>query len=265
MSKSIKTLLVGVVAVAAIAAYWMLVLSPKRKEATDLSSKIAAQQAQVAQNQSLLANFEKAKQDYRKNYTTLVRLGKAIPADDDVHSLVVQLDAAAKRSGVDFQNIDIGQGGGTASALPSTATTNGATGSVPPGAVSAGAFSAMPFAFSFAGDYNGLSKFFARLERFVGIKGDKIDVNGRLLRIESISLTPDEGGWPGLHAQIGASSYIVPLAQDPAAQGSAGGTTPGTTTPGTSTSTSTSPSGSSSSGTESTGSASMTAPTNPAQ
>jgi Tfp pilus assembly protein PilO len=260
MSKSMKTLLVGVVAVAAIAGYWMLVLSPKRKEAADLQSKVVAEQAQLAQTQSLIANFEKAKQDYRKNYTTLVRLGKAIPADDDVHSLVVQIDAAAKRSGVNFENIDIGQGGGAPAAGPSTATTTGKTGNVPPGAVSAGAFSAMPFAFSFAGDYQGLSKFFARLDRFVGIKGDKIDVNGRLLRIESISLTPGEGGWPGLRAQIGASSYIVPLAQDPAAQGSAGGTTPGTT-PGTSTSTS---SGSSSSGTESTG-ASMTAPTNPAQ
>lgn len=244
MSKTMKTLLVGVIAAAAIGAYWMLVLSPKRKEASDLATRIATQQAQVAQTQSLLANYQKAKQSYRENYTTLVRLGKAIPADDDVRSLLVQLDASAKRSGVDFENIDIGQGGDTAAAGPSAATTSG-TSTAPPGAVSAGTFSAMPFSFSFAGDFHGLSSFFARLDRFVTLRGDKIAVNGRLLRVESISLQPSDAGWPSIRAQIGASSYVVPLAQDPGAAGTAtpgtatpGTTTPGTTTPGTTTSTS---------------------------
>ena len=38
----------------------------------------------------------------RANYATVVRLGKAVPADDDVRSLIVQLDSAAERSNVDF-------------------------------------------------------------------------------------------------------------------------------------------------------------------
>jgi Tfp pilus assembly protein PilO len=246
-----KTLLVGVVAAAAIGAYWMLVLSPKRKEAADLSTKVATQQAQLAQTQSLLANYQKAKEAYKANYTTLVRLGKAIPADDDVRSLLVQLDAAAKRSGVDFQNIDVGQGGSSASSsLPTTTATSGAS-SAPPGAVSAGSFSAMPFSFSFAGDFDGLSNFFTRLERFVTLRGDKISVDGRLLRVESISLQPGEGGWPAISAQIGASSYIVPLAQDPgaAASGAAAGGTSTSTSTSTSTGTSTSSSTTSTSAT----------------
>jgi hypothetical protein len=97
----------------------------------------------------------------------------------------------------------------------------------------------MPFSFSFGGDFESLSNFFSRLERFVTVKGDKIAVDGRLLRIESISLTPGPDGWPALTAQIGASSYIVPLAQDPAASAGAGATSGGAST---STSTGTSPS-----------------------
>ncbi len=75
-----------------------------------------------------------------------MRLGKAVPSDDDTRSLVVQLDATAKRSGVDFDTINVnGSGGGDASAA----------GAAPmaPGAVNAGAFSAMPFSFSFSGEF----------------------------------------------------------------------------------------------------------------
>lgn len=64
------------------------------------------------------------------------------------------------------------------------------------------------------------------------LKDDKINVRGRLLRIESVKLTPASDGWPGLQASVGASSYIVPKTAEVAAQ-----TTPGTiaTTPSTTT------------------------------
>ena len=51
----------------------------------------------------------------------------------------------------------------------------------------------MPFTFSFTGDFATLGDFFSRLERFVSLKGDKITVSGRLLRVESISLQPGAG------------------------------------------------------------------------
>ena len=103
---------------------------------------------------------------------------------------------------------------------------------VAPGAINAGAFSAMPFSFSFTGDFSTLGDFFSRLERFVSLKGDQIKVSGRLLRVESINLTPGTDGWPGLTAQVGASSYIVPEAAEPTAPAQSGAvaTTPATTT-----------------------------------
>ena len=41
----------------------------------------------------------------------VARLGKAVPADDDVRSLMVQINSAADRSGVDFRTISIGGAG----------------------------------------------------------------------------------------------------------------------------------------------------------
>ena len=68
----------------------------------------------------------------------------------------------------------------------------------------------MPFNFTFTGQFSTLSNFLSRLERFVAVQGDQISVNGRLLRVDGLSLKPAEDGWPGLQVNIAASSYIVP-------------------------------------------------------
>ena len=91
-------LLVAVAAVAAVGAYWMLVLSPKREEAVALDTQITAKQAALATAEAEVATYEQARKHYKANYSMVARLGKAVPADDDVRSLLVQVNAAAKRS-----------------------------------------------------------------------------------------------------------------------------------------------------------------------
>jgi Tfp pilus assembly protein PilO len=198
VSRTYRILLVAIVAVLSVGGYWKLALAPKRAQADELAQQVATQQAQLAQTQSLIATYRGAQSAYKGNYATFVRLGKAVPSDDDTRSLVVQLDAAAKRSGVDFDNID----------------------------VTSGSASAMPFTFSFTGTFGTLGNFLSRLERFVTLKGDSVLVNGRLMRLDSISLQPAADGWPGLSAQINASSFIVPEAQAPAASSTSTTTAP---------------------------------------
>jgi hypothetical protein len=222
VSRSIRILLVAVVAVVAVGGYWKLALAPKRAEVVTLDQQVATQEAQLAQTQSLIATYQGAQKDYKNNYATIARLGKAVPADDDTRSLMVQLDSSAKRSGIDFETINLNAGGGGA------ASGTGATASAP-GSINAGAFSALPFALTFTGNFSTLGNFFSRLESFVRLDGDKINVRGRLLRVESLSLTPAADGWPGLQAEIGASAYIVPKATDATATPDAATTTSTTT------------------------------------
>jgi hypothetical protein len=73
--------------------------------------------------------------------------------------------------------------------------------------------SQMPFKVSFRGTFSNLSQFFARMERFVTLRNEKMNVTGRLLRLESIDLQVDQDGFPNIRAQIGASSYLVPETQ----------------------------------------------------
>jgi hypothetical protein len=223
VSRSIRILLAAAIAVIACGGYWKLALAPKRVQAADLAKQVAAQQAQLAQSQRLVATYAGAKRAYKANYASVVRLGKAAPADDDTRSLVVQLDAAANRSDTSFASIDVSGGGG---ASAQTTATGGASATTAPGAVNTGAYSVMPFSLAFTGDFDSLENFLGRLQRFVTIKGDKILVDGRLLRVESISLQPGDKGWPGLTAVVTASSYIVP---DDAGAAAAPSTPPSTT------------------------------------
>lgn len=235
MSRSIRILIAAAVAVAAVGGYWKLVLAPKRQQAAQLEQQLSSAQSQIASAQSMLADYRSAKTSYRANNVTVVRLGKAAPADDDTRSLMVQLDYAAKHSGVDFGAIDIGSGSSSSSA-PTTASTGA---SVAPGAVSAGDYSELPVNLGFSGTFAGLTNFFGRIERFVAVHGDRVAIDGRLVRISSIEIEPGENGWPSVKATLGASAYIVPAAQNlggtssaaaPAQASPGAGTTVSTTT-----------------------------------
>jgi hypothetical protein len=218
MTRTNKILLAAVVAAGAIAAFYFLALAPKREEIAKLDSDIAAKVAEVEQARATLVTYEQAKASYKKNYATLARLGKALPADDDVRSLLVQLEGAADRSGVDFSKIELGAAGtGAQSAQPAQADTApvqgelaSAPGTVP---VAGGVLSAMPFNFTFQGGFFDLSAFFGRLEHFVTVNNKRLDATGRLLRLESVQITPAPSGFPDMQAQIAAATYLVPPVQ----------------------------------------------------
>jgi hypothetical protein len=238
--RSPKILIPAVAAVAVVAAFYFLALAPKRDEAAKLDGDIAAKQQEVDQSKALLASYGDAKGRYKKNYATIARLGKAVPADDDVRSLLVQLSDAAAKSDVTFHALNVGGGGGGGVAEAQTTAPGAlapAPGTVPVG--SAG-FKAMPFSFGFEGSFFRLSDFFDRLEDFVTVENKKLDVTGRLLLIGSINVLPGQGT-KQLTATIGAASYLVPPPTDvtgapasgAAASGSAGATTPTTPSTGT--------------------------------
>jgi Tfp pilus assembly protein PilO len=241
MTRTNKILIVVVALAGSVCAFYFLALAPKREQIATLDGQIATKQAELDQVRQTLATYESAKASYEANYAKLARVGKAIPADDDVRSLLVQLESAADRTDVDFQNIELGSG--LAGESGATATDPAATGAAAPGEglasapgtvpFAGGTMSAMPFSFTFNGGFFDLSNFLARLERFVTVSNDEINVHGRLLRLESLQLEPSPAGFPQMQAQIGAATYIVPPTEavaDGAAPDAqqAAGTDPGT-------------------------------------
>jgi Type II secretion system (T2SS), protein M len=134
-----RKIVMAIVPLLLIVVYWFLVLSPKRKDATKLSGEVT--QAQQARDTAVSeANaLEQAKSSFATQYAEMVRLGKAIPTVVDMPSLLVQLNAAAHGTGIQFGDIKVGarvpaaplespSSGGSAGA----AGTTGPTGAQPP-------------------------------------------------------------------------------------------------------------------------------------
>jgi Tfp pilus assembly protein PilO len=130
--RKIDVLLIPVIL---IAVYWFLILSPKRKEATKLSGQVT--QAQQARDTAVSTanSLEQAKGQFAAQYAQMVRLGKAIPTQVDMPSLIVQLDSAARGTGIQFGDIKVGARVAAAPvSTPSTGSTgtSGSTSTPPP-------------------------------------------------------------------------------------------------------------------------------------
>ncbi|HEX6459767.1 MAG TPA: type 4a pilus biogenesis protein PilO [Thermoleophilaceae bacterium] len=134
-----RKIVIAIIPLILVAVYWFMILAPKRKEAHKLAAQVTtAQQARDAAV-SQATTLEQAKTKFAAQYAQMVRLGKAIPTQVDMPSLLVQLNAAARGTGIQFGDMKVGarvaaapvSSGTTTPSTPSTGTT-GATGTTGP-------------------------------------------------------------------------------------------------------------------------------------
>ena len=91
------------------AAYWFLLLAPKRDEASKLGEELA--QAESARDDAVARAdaVSSAKGGFAADFAEVLRIGKAIPSTVDMPSLLVQLDKAATGTSIGFNSIKAGQ------------------------------------------------------------------------------------------------------------------------------------------------------------
>jgi type II secretory pathway pseudopilin PulG len=237
-----RTVLIVVGLLAAVAAFWLLALSPKRKEATDLGTQLTSAQQRLDTANAGAATAEAAKKRYNADYATVARLGKAVPVEDDVPSLVYQLEHTAHDHHIDFRSIELVASSSSAPAAPSgpaaaVASANGTapaasapavTAALPPGAtVGAAGFPTMPFSFAFNGSFFNMQKFLKSLDAFTTVDGKSIDVKGRLLTVDGIDLKAGPKGFPDVTAKVAVTAYLLP-ADEGLTAGATAGTPSGT-------------------------------------
>lgn len=220
MTEQTKIALVVVAMIALAGAFWLFLLSPKRDEASRLSEQITGLTAEVASANQEAATALAAKKNFAADYKQLVELGAAVPAEAATPSLLVQLNGLSNRAKTSFQSIAIGSGGGEAT----TTSTEGSTELLPLGAgAGPSGFAAMPYTLAFEGGFFDITKFIHSLDSLVKTKADgQVDAHGRLVTIDSFSLTPigseggggKAGGSSGqLSASFAVSTYVTPPGQ----------------------------------------------------
>lgn len=232
-----RTVLMVVGMLAIVGAFWFLLIGPRHKEYTAATDATAAAEVRRDAAQTSVDEAEAAKKTYPADYAQVTELGKAVPVDDEVPSLVYQLSAAADANSVDFRSIKLSAGsGGPAAAAPVAATTSttptdttsttpapapaapAATSltaaTLPPGAaIGAAGFPTMPFLFTFDGSFFNMSAFLQDLDEFIEINSKELAISGRLLTIDGIGISASRNGFPAVKASVSATAFLLPPAE----------------------------------------------------
>lgn len=266
MRRNELTIVLALVVIGMIAAFWLIGLSPKREQAASLKQDIDGLQLRLDEAQQAAAVGEQERKSFPRDYRRLVVLGKAVPEDGDQAGLLVQLQRLADRAGVRFQALDLSasnSSAATAEPVPpattdstsaaSTETTNAdsSTGAAPSAASTDTAATAteasaatlpigasvgpaglpvMPYQLKFTGGFFEIADFLESLDRLVHARHAAIDVHGRLLTVDGFALKPSDSA-----SQTGAVSPIPTLTADlsvttyltPGDQGLTAGASPG--------------------------------------
>ena len=230
MSKNDRTILLVIPLVAALVAFWFLLISPKRDEAKKLDAQVTELQASVSTQEAAVESGKQARKHFPRDYHRLVVLGKAVPADDETASFLVQVQKIADDAGIEFRTINASSGGGDTAAAPAPAT-EGSAALLPIGAtVGSAGLPTMPYTLTFTGgNFFQIADFIDGLDRLVNTKKGRIASDGRLVTINSFDLAPSSARpFPKLFATLEVTTYVTP-----ADQGVTGGATaigPSTTT-----------------------------------
>jgi Tfp pilus assembly protein PilO len=247
MKATDRTVLIALPVVALIAAFWFLVLSPKREEVSTLDQEVSRLEGEVSQLEQEAALGQEAREGFPGDYKRVVQLGKAVPEDDDTSSLFAQLSGISARAGVDFRSLELVEGGGGEAAAPATApeaapeppaetegaeptpasapaaATETSAATLPIGAtVGPAGLPVMPYKLELQGDFSRIADFIHGLDSTVSTYGRNVSVDGRLMTVDGFALSRDpEKDFPSLLATFAVTTYVTPEVQ-----GLTGGATP---------------------------------------
>jgi hypothetical protein len=160
---------------------WLMVVGPQRAKATQLAEQAISLQDQIVNAKSALAHAPKPEPI---RVADIFRLTKAMPDQEDMPGIILQLNSVAQESGISFTSIAPGQ------ATPGTG------------------YATRQIEITFTGNFYGLSDYLYRLRNLVGVHGGQLDASGRLFSVDSITFGEGDGGFPEINAKLVIDAYV---------------------------------------------------------
>lgn len=198
MKKHVPLTLVVAVALVIVAVVgYMVLIRPKRAEVSKLDGEIAALQTQVAAATRLSGSTNEGAVAAIR-VADLVKLAKAMPDEEDMAGIILELNAAATGAGVEFASIQ-----------PSTPQ---------PGS----GYTVIPINLTFQGSYYELTQLLFSLRHLVTVRDGVLDATGRLFSIDAVNFQEGTDGFPQVEATLTVSAYQYGV--DPSSLAAAAGT-----------------------------------------
>ena len=193
-----RLVLAVVAAVIVVGAVWLVLVSPERSKASNLSTQITTERAALASADASLAAARATAAGYPADVAAISHVMTAVPPDPQEPNIVTTITKLAGTS-VDVHEISVGGAAASAS-----------------GPVSIG------LTFTFKTTYAALESFIAKLDNLLKTDGTNIDASGRAFTVNSVSLSPLPPN------KTTATVTIAAYSQNAAAPVSAATTTPTT-------------------------------------
>ena len=167
--------------VVAVVAYWLLI-QPKRSEIGRLGDDIEQLESQV---RLATVNARKNEPVVRIRVADLFALAKAMPDEEDMPGVILEMNSVASGAGVEFVSI-----------APQTPTPT-ATG-----------YRVLPIALKFEGNYYDLTDFLFRLRNLVAVRDGRLAARGRLFTLDQLDFHEGPGGFPQIEAALTVAAYV---------------------------------------------------------
>jgi Pilus assembly protein, PilO len=178
----VATAAIGVGAAAVIAALgWFLLVSPQRSRAAELADEIASVEAQISEARRAEVALGDAKPI---KVADLFRLTKAMPDDNDMAGVMLELSQVAAETGIEFEQI------------------------IPQATLGAGTYRAQPIQLVFTGNFYELSDFLYRLRNLVSVQRGQLLANGRLFAVDKLEFVESDDHFPNIKALLSVSAFL---------------------------------------------------------
>lgn len=133
MKSSDRTILLALPLLALAIGFYLLVISPKQSEISDLDKQVEDLNGQITQSSSSVAAAESARDSYDQNYADIVKLGAAAPDDNDQATFVYSMTRLGQDNNVQLRSWELAETGDIAPAPAPAATTDPGTATTPEG------------------------------------------------------------------------------------------------------------------------------------
>ena len=162
---------------------YFLLIKPKQSEASKISDEIATLDTQIEVTRAAQRQPEKGDPSAIK-IADLFKVTQAMPDDDDMPGIILELNDVAAASGVEFVAI------------------------APQGGSIRSGYSALPINLTFEGNYFDLTDFLFRLRNLVRVRDGELGADGRLFNLESLAMEEGPGGFPEITAALTVTAYV---------------------------------------------------------
>lgn len=192
--------------IVALVGYFLLI-KPKQDAAARLGDEIASLETQI--EVATAAQRQPQADESAIQVADVFRVTKAMPDEDDMPGIILELNSIAAASGIEFLSI------------------------APQAGAVLTSYTALPINLAFEGNFYDLTDFLFRLRNLVSVRDGELEAEGRLYSLDSLSMAEGSGGFPEIAASLTVTAFYystTPPAAPAAPAAPASTDTTGTTT-----------------------------------